>query len=85
MSELASYLDRHADRQLAELVAFASFPSVSADPAYDGDILACVDWLEHMHTPDEFNRLDVFRKAIRTCAGFFQRLGADVDAVVSSV
>jgi acetylornithine deacetylase/succinyl-diaminopimelate desuccinylase-like protein len=31
---------------------------------------------ENMHAPDEFVRLDVFRKGIRTYAGFLERLGA---------
>jgi acetylornithine deacetylase/succinyl-diaminopimelate desuccinylase-like protein len=39
------YLAANRDRVLADLVAFASIPSISADPAHAGDVYAAARWL----------------------------------------
>jgi acetylornithine deacetylase/succinyl-diaminopimelate desuccinylase-like protein len=44
--DLDVFLDRAAERHLAELVELASFASVSGDPAYARDVLSCAEWLE---------------------------------------
>lgn len=38
--------NRADDRHLERLVRYASFASVSADPAYASELSACADWLE---------------------------------------
>jgi acetylornithine deacetylase/succinyl-diaminopimelate desuccinylase-like protein len=46
---VVDYLERSHDRQLAELVTLASFPSVSASSEHASSVRACADWLvEHL-------------------------------------
>jgi len=48
MQIVLDYLKRHQNRFVAELCAFLRFPSVSAQPQYKRDMLACAEWLaEH--------------------------------------
>ena len=39
------YLRTHHDRIVAELVEFASIPSVSTDPAYAAGMAAAASWV----------------------------------------
>jgi acetylornithine deacetylase/succinyl-diaminopimelate desuccinylase-like protein len=49
MQSLLSFIEANQDRYLTELKELLAIPSVSTDPAHDGDIRACADWLaEHM-------------------------------------
>ena len=45
MTALAAYLDRHAERQLAELADLVRFPTVSAAAERAGDLRACAGWI----------------------------------------
>ena len=49
MQSLLSFIEANQDRYLTELKELLAIPSFSTDPAHDGDIRACADWLaEHM-------------------------------------
>jgi acetylornithine deacetylase/succinyl-diaminopimelate desuccinylase-like protein len=47
LQKVLKQLDANHDRTLAELVEFASIPSVSTDPAHAGDIAAAGAWVSH--------------------------------------
>jgi acetylornithine deacetylase/succinyl-diaminopimelate desuccinylase-like protein len=43
---LESYLDTHKDRFLEELLEYLRIPSVSTDPAHEGDVKRCAEWVK---------------------------------------
>ncbi len=45
IQDVFAYFDRHRDDVLAELVAFACIPSISADPAFTADVGRAAQWL----------------------------------------
>ena len=45
LDAVLSHLTAHQERSLAQLVAFASIPSVSTDPAHAADILTASKWV----------------------------------------
>ena len=45
MNPASEYLSNNLDRFISEWKEFLSFPSVSTDPAYSADCLACADWV----------------------------------------
>ncbi len=45
MEKVLNYLDDHYDRHLAEFIQFLTFPSVSTQSTYRGDVRACANWL----------------------------------------
>jgi acetylornithine deacetylase/succinyl-diaminopimelate desuccinylase-like protein len=45
MDPIADYLAVHEDRFIADLLAYARFPSVSAQPKHSGDLKACAGWI----------------------------------------
>ena len=47
LQQVLDHLRAHHERTLDELIAFASIPSVSADPAHGKDIAAAANWVAH--------------------------------------
>ena len=45
MQAALDYLEQHKARFLGELCDYVRFPSVSAQPAHRGDLVACAEWL----------------------------------------
>jgi acetylornithine deacetylase/succinyl-diaminopimelate desuccinylase-like protein len=45
MQALLPLLEANKDKSLQELIALLRFPSVSADPTYKNDVLACADFV----------------------------------------
>ena len=45
MDFVAAYLAANEDRFVADLLAYARFPSVSAQPKHAGDLKACASWI----------------------------------------
>ncbi len=45
LQDATAHLRAHADRHLADLLAFAAIPSVSTDPAYQEGMAAAADWV----------------------------------------
>jgi acetylornithine deacetylase/succinyl-diaminopimelate desuccinylase-like protein len=45
LKKVLMYLETHRDRALAELIEFATIPSVSTDPAHAGDVRAAAAWV----------------------------------------
>ena len=45
MQEIKDYIEQHKPRFLEELFALLSFPSVSADPKYKGDVLKTAEFV----------------------------------------
>ena len=46
MEDIRAYIDAHKQEMLDELLDFLRIPSVSADPAYAGDVRRAAEWLE---------------------------------------
>jgi acetylornithine deacetylase/succinyl-diaminopimelate desuccinylase-like protein len=47
LTSVLAYLEASHDRTLAELIAFASIPSISTDPVHAGDMRAAAQWVSH--------------------------------------
>ena len=47
IEEYKSWFEKNSEQALSKLCAFLRFPSVSTDPAYKQELLACKDWLLH--------------------------------------
>ena len=45
LEKVLAYLETHRDRSLAELIEFATIPSVSTDPAHATDVRAAAAWV----------------------------------------
>ena len=45
MDPIASYLAANEPRFVADLIAYARYPSVSAQPKHAGDLAACAGWI----------------------------------------
>ncbi len=47
MESIASYLAANEERFVADLIAYARYPSVSAQPKHASDLKACAAWIAH--------------------------------------
>ena len=47
MQNIQSYIDEHKDRFLKELIEFLKIPSISADSAYEKDVLKTADAIKY--------------------------------------
>jgi len=59
MEELKQYLDEHKDRFLEELIDFLKIPSISADPAYKGEVKKAAEWLKERYLELDLDNVEV--------------------------
>nr|MBP8293669.1 hypothetical protein [Caldilineaceae bacterium] len=57
------YLRTHHDRIIAELIEFASIPSVSTDPAYAAGMAAAANWVVEQLTHAGVNAVQILPTA----------------------
>ncbi len=59
MEAIRSYVSTHQDRFIDELVDFLKIPSISADSAYQKDVLAAAHWLASQFKALEMDKVEV--------------------------